>query len=327
MSTDNAVKGQVPGSASLEDWVAAGLITREQADRIAVYESSRHERLPGVASAPEGPSGPSMVVEALGYLGGVIMLVGGGILVGLYWQDIPVALRLALMAVAALALVGAGLAVPDRLGEAAGRLHAVLWALAVVATAGFFIVLSTDALNRYDEDALIVVGPATAVVAAALWWQRRTWLQQLALLAPLLLSAAAVGLQFWDSDSAPGLAVWVLGVAWTAVAWTGRIQPRTTGVAFGGVAAIFGASTTSAAQLGIALGLATAVALLVLSMRERSLPWLAVTAFGLLWTAPRAVVEWFPGRLSASVTLIATGGVLIGAAIWVARHQGARKEP
>ena len=324
--SSNEIEDQVDGSTGLRDeWVAAGLITREQADRIGDYESARHDRLSGVPSTPEVPGGaPSMVVEALGYLGGVIMLVGAGILVGLYWLDIPVALRLTLMAVTALALVGAGLAVPDRLGEAAGRLHAVLWALAVAATGGFFAVLSIDVLHRYDEDALIVIGPATALVAAALWWQRRTSLQQLALLAPLLLSAAAVGLQIGDADSAPGIAVWALGVAWTAVAWTGRLQPRITGVAFGGLVAIFGASTTSAAQLGIALGLATAVAMLVLSMLERSLPWLAVTAFGLLWTAPRAVVEWFPGRLSASLTLIVTGGLLVGAAIWVARHQGTR---
>ena len=238
-----------------------------------------------------------------------------------------VALRLALLGFTALALVGAGFAVPDRLGEAAGRLHALVWALAVAATGGFFGVFSTDVLNRYDEDALIIIGPATALVAAALWWQRRTWLQQLVLLVPLVLSAAAVALQLWDSDSAPGIAVWAFAVAWTAVAWTGRLQPRTTGVAFGGVAAIFGASTTSATQLGIALGLATAVALLVISMQERSLPWLGVTAFGLLWTAPRAVVEWFPGRLSASLTLIVTGGLLVGAAIWVARHQGNKKKP
>jgi hypothetical protein len=314
-------------SDPLDDWVGAGLIAPEQAARIRAYEVVRQDRPPHLTTvaAPPGPTGTSLVVEALGYVGGVIMLVGAGILVGLVWADIPVALRLVLGAATALALVAAGLAVPDRLGEAAGRLRSVLWVLAVAATAAFFTVLSTDVLDRYDEDALLVIFPATALVATALWWRRRTWLQQLALLVPLVLSASALGVQVADSDSAPGIAMWVLAVAWTAVAWTGRLQPRVPGLAFGGVAAVFGAMTI-ASDLGIFLGLATAVAMLALALYERSLPLLAVAAFGLLQAAPRAAFEWFPGRLSASLTLIVVGGLLVGAAVWVARHRVGKDE-
>jgi hypothetical protein len=309
-------------AAPLDDWVAAGLIARDQADRIRAYEAARHDRLPRPATvaAPAAPTGSSLVVEALGYVGGVIMLVGAGILVALVWDDIPVALRLVLGAATPLALVAAGVAVPDRLGEAAGRLRSVLWVLAVAATATFFALLSSDVLNRYDEDALLVIFPPTALVAAALWWRRRTWLQQLALLVPLVMSASAVGVQVSESESAPGISAWILAVGWTALAWTGRPQPRATGLAFGGAAAIFGAMTTGS-ELGIVLGLATAVAMVALALSERSLPLLAVAAFGLLQAAPRAAFEWFPGRLSASLTLIAVGGLLVGAAVWVARHR------
>jgi hypothetical protein len=55
---------------------------------------------------------------------------------------------------------------------------------------------------------------------------------------------------------------------------------------------------------------------------ERSLPWLGVAAIALLGTMPRAADAWFPGRLSAALTLIVTGSALVGAAVWVARHQG-----
>jgi len=315
-------------SDPLDDWVGAGLIAPDQAARIRAYEVARHKGPPRLTTvaAPPGSTGTSLVVEALGYVGGVIMLVGAGILVGLVWEDIPVALRLVLGAATALALVAAGLAVPDRLGEAAGRLRSVLWVFAVAATAAFFTVLSTDVLDRYDEDALLVIFPATALVAAALWWRRRNWLQQLALLVPLVLSASALGVQVADSDSAPGIAMWVLAVAWTAVAWTGRLQPRVPGLAFGGVAAVFGAMTI-ASDLGIFLGLATAVAMLALALYERSLPLLAVAALGLLQAAPRAAFEWFPGRLSASLTLIAVGSLLVGAAVWVARNRVGKDTP
>ncbi len=312
----------------LDEWVGAGLIAPDQADRIRAHEQARHDSSPrpAVGSAPAVTAGMSLVVEALGYLGGVIMLVGAGILVGLVWEDVPVAVRLVLGAGTALALVAAGLAVPDGLGAAAGRLRSVLWVLAVAATAAVATVWSNDVLGRYDEAALVVVFPPTALVAAALWRMRRTWPQQLALLVTLVLSAAAVGVQVAEPDWVPGISVWVLAVAWTAVAWTGRLQPRATGLAFGGVAAIFGAMTT-ASEPGIVLGLATAAAMLAMALYERSLPLLAVAAAGLLQAAPRAAFEWFPGRLSASLTLIVVGGTLVGAAVWVARHRGGKRPP
>lgn len=305
----------------LEEWVEAGLISAEQATGIRAHEEARHSRRRLTVVEPtHAPAGTSLVVEALGYLGGVIMLTGAGILVGLYWQDIATAGRLVLTGGTAVALVGAGLAVPDRYGEAAGRLRSLLWALGVAATGAFMAVLTADVLDRHDEQALIVVFPPTALVALTLWWVRRTWLQQLALIFPLGMSAAAVGLQLSDTDSAPALAMWVLAAAWTAVAWTGRLQPRASGLVLGGLAAVV-ASMTVPGQPGVLLGLATALAVLGLALAERSLPLLGVAALGLLQATPRAVVEWFPGRLSASLTLIAVGGLLVVAAVWVARHQ------
>jgi hypothetical protein len=314
----------------LDEWVGAGLIAADQADRIRAHEEARHDRRPRLAVAPVAPAtptGPSLVVEALGYLGGVIMLVGCGILVGVYWGDIPVAVRLVLLGIVAAALVGAGSAVPDRLGDAAVRLRAVLWALAVAVTGGFFTVLTGDVLDLYDEDSLVIIGPGTAVVAAALWWTRRTWLQQVALLGPLVLTAMGVGGQLGGLDSSlPGTAVWVVGAAWTGLALAGRLAPRVPGVGFGVIAAVLG-SMGMDSDAGMLLGVLTAAAMVGLALYEHSLPWLGVAALSTLWTAPRATVEWFPGRLSASLTLIGTGALLVGAAVWVARHQGVTKPP
>jgi hypothetical protein len=306
----------------LEDWVDAGLITAEQSRAIREHEAGNRSTGTAVAVAPSRETGHSLVVEALGYLGGVVMLVGAGILVGMYWADLSVLFRLLLIGATAAALVGAGFAVPDRLGDAAGRLRSVLWALGVAATAGFLGVFSTEVLDRYDEHALMVIGPCTAVVAGVLWWLRPTWLQQLALFVPVMISAVGTGLELTSTSSSWGGAVlWGVAVGWTALSWGGRLEPRVTGVAMGVLGAVLGAMTM-AADVGIALGLATAVAAAVLALWERSLPWLAVAAIALLWTMPRAADAWFPGRLSAALTLIVTGGALVGAAVWVARHQG-----
>jgi hypothetical protein len=138
-----------------------------------------------------------------------------------------------------------------------------------------------------------------------------------------MVSALGVGMELASTDSSwGGATMWAAAVGWAALSWTGRLEPRVTGVAFGVLGATLGAMTMDA-EAGIALGLATAVAAVVVALWERSLPWLAVAAIALLWTMPRAADAWFPGRLSAALTLIVTGGALVGAAIWVARHQGA----
>nr|WP_246299263.1 DUF2157 domain-containing protein [Nocardioides panaciterrulae] len=309
----------------LAEWVTAGLISPDQARAVGEHEA-RRATAPG-GPAPGGPvPGPpaegSLVVEALGYLGGIIMLVGALLLGSLFWADLPTGVRLLLIALAACALVAAGVAVPERLGDAAARLRSVLWALAVAATGAFMVVFTSDVLDRQDESSLLVVGPCTAAVAAVLWWRRPTWLQQLALLVPVVLTAIGVGFQIGGTDSSwPGGMVWIAATVWAAAAWAGWLRPRVTGVPLGGLVATFGGLSIDN-DLGIALALGTAVALVVLALYERSLPWLGVAAVAVLQSTPRAAVAWFPGRLSAALTLIVTGGLLVAAAVWVARHQG-----
>lgn len=305
----------------VEAWVDAGLITQDEALAIRQYEHPSGEpRTSSVVGA--APSGPSLVVEALGYLGGVVTLVGAMILVSVFWHDISTARRLVLVGAAALALLSAGFAVPDRLEAAALRLRAVLWAAAVVATGGFAALLSVEVLDRTEYHALVVIGPPTAALAGLLWLVRPTWLQQLAFFVPLMLTADGIGLDITSGTSwLGGALMWGLGTVFAALALARTLPPQTTGVAFGLVGAVLGAMIIDN-DLGIGLALLTAVATVTLSLWKRSLPWLGVGALSLLGTAPRAANEWFPGRMSAAVTLIVTGCLLVTSAIWVARRRG-----
>ena len=322
MTNPNGVQTVQPPALSdlLRDWVDAGLITPEQSRSIRTYEAGSRPPRPGPDVVEPTLRPRSLVVEVLGYLGGIVMMVGATILVGLQWPDLAVGSRLTIVGLTALALVAAGFAVPQRLGDAAARLRSVLWAAGVVATGGFFTVV-TDAWHRYDEDALIIIGPTSALLATFLWWLHRRSLQQVALLVPLLLSVAALALQLnGDEALAPGLAVWSTAVTWTVLAWAGRIPPRVSGVAFGAFGALFG-SMIMGNDIGIAIGLLTGVAMAALALSESSLPWLGVAAVTMLYASPRAALEWLPGRLSAALTLIVTGAVLVIAAVWVARHR------
>lgn len=302
-------------SELLTDWVNAGIITGDQAEVIRQREA-------GNLNQPTAPGpGPSLVVEALGYLGGVVMLVGATILVSVFWNDIATAIRLALIGATAVALISGGFAVPERLGEAAGRLRSVLWAAGVASSAGFFALFSFDVLNRHTYHSMVVIGSAAAVIAAPLWWLRPTWLQQLAVFVPLMIAADGLGLELTSGDSqTAGALVWGAGIGCAALALATWFEPRITGVALGVLGAVVG-SLMMDDTLGIALGLLTAAVMIALALWAHSLAWLGVSAIALLATAPRAANEWFPGRLSAALTFILTGGILISAAIWVTRRR------
>jgi hypothetical protein len=303
---------------ALEEWVKEGLISDAQSEAIRRRQTATDDHREVVAPGPT--RGPSLLVEALGYVGGLVMVIGAGILVGTYWADLSVPARLVLVGATAAALVGAGFAISERLGDAATRLRAVLWAAGVAATGGFMVVLCAEVLDLRDEDQLWLVGAVSAVVAGVLWWLHRTWLQQLALLAAVLLTTVGAALQVAPDDSGwPGAAVWVVSLAWTGLAWAGAIPPRVIGVCFGVAGAVLGAMSIPD-DLGVVLGLVTAVGAVALALWERERAWLAVGALAVLYAAPRAASTWFPGRLSAALTFLVTGGLLVGAAVWVARR-------
>lgn len=317
--TDHLPQASRPLSDLLVDWTDAGLLSEAQAAAIRAREAGRPGRpvTTQVASA-----GPSLAVEALGYLGGVVMLVGATLLVSTIWADISTAVRLLLIGGTAATLISGGFVIAvDRLGDAAGRLRSVLWAAGVASGAAFFGVLSSDVWGRHSYHSLVVIGPAAAMLAAPLWRLRTTWLQQLAVFIPLMITADGLGLERTAGDSRTGGAyVWGLAMACATASMARWFGPRTTGVAFGVLGATVGALMMDD-DLGIALGLTTAAVTIALALRARSLPWLGVATIALLATAPRAANQWFPGRLSASVTFIVTGAILVGCAVWVMRRR------
>ena len=106
----------------LQGWVGLGLITRAQADRIMAVERGEH---PAPARRPA-----SILAEALGYVGGVLILVATAVLVGRFWADLGVTGRLVVTFGAVALLIGVGAVVAT--AGPGGRLRAVLWLLAVV---------------------------------------------------------------------------------------------------------------------------------------------------------------------------------------------------
>ncbi|MBB3043775.1 DUF2157 domain-containing protein [Nocardioides soli] len=311
------VRGDDPHAVSLdvlvEGWLEAGLITADQADRMVAAVG----RVPttGHRLAP-------LAVEALAYVGGAVVLAGCGLLSASFWADLPDVARFAVVGVAALLLLLAGAAVPRRLAAAGRRVRSVLWLASTVAWAGAAAVLLDDVLASEGLDSAttaVLVAAATLTYAAGLWAALRYGLQQAATLAAAAALAAALAVRL-DLPGEPGLGVWIVGASWFGLGWLRVITPCETPIALGAAAAVVGAMTTAASDLGMALTLTTVVAVIAAAVIRRDLVLLGLGTVAALLNAPAAIGRWFAGSAAAALVLVIVGCGLVAIAIWMARR-------
>src|SRR5690349_347994 len=104
-------------TALLRRWVEGGLITAEQAGRIRAAEGledpddrTAPDPTPTPTPAPAPGRGGSLVAEALGYVGGALVLVAAVLIAGTVWDALGPAGRLGLVLAATALLLGVGAA-------------------------------------------------------------------------------------------------------------------------------------------------------------------------------------------------------------------------
>jgi hypothetical protein len=260
--------------AELDRWRSAGLLTDEQVAAILAHERARSPFPPPQLVATEPPAAERRqlpdVTEALGYLGGVLAIVGMSLLVGRYWSDIPIAGRLGLSGGLAAAMFGIGLMVPEDREPALGRMRWFLWLVSSAASAVFGGVLAWELVG--DDDLRVPLAAAAAVVLhdAFLWWHRERPLQQVAFLVAAAV-ALGTGIAFVASGGAGGLAVWAFGGAGVVVGLRHLTPlPRLT-LFVGAATAVVGAMVVGSSWVGVALilGVSTAATLSGLAMIRR----------------------------------------------------------
>ena len=324
MASPTAVPAQRTIPDAVSTWVAEGFITQDQADRIRAWEGG---------PVPFGPPGRAtvmpLVIEALGYLGGAIVVVATMLIAGEYWGSLSSTTRVSLLGAAAVVLLVGGAAVPSRLEGLGARMRSVTWLVSTAAVAGCLGVWGSQVLDWHDQDLALLVTGGTAAYALALFLFRPAMLQQLAMMVMLGGTAASLLAKYVDTDSWPGVGLWVVGAGWLLLAQFGVLSPSTLGRAAGAGMALIGSmmTTSDRADAAIVFSLATVAVVVVLAVAFSDLVLLAVGSLGAVQAIIGAVNEWFPNSMSAAVVLLLVGGGLVGTAIWIARRRPRHDAP
>ena len=305
-------------SAAVATWVDEGIISPEQGRLILTRSSAAPARHPG---------GPSLVAEALGYVGGVTVIVGCLLIGARYWSEIPLAARLAILGTVAAGLVVAGAAVPSRLGAVARRLHAVLWTASLAALAATLVVVAVDAVDLTGPRVSLLAAVGTAALGLELHRRSRSFLLQVATGVAVLAAAGSTAAALVEPDTSPGVAVWAVGASWALLGWGEVLIPRRLVMMVGGVAMVVGAMMTMQHDAGAAYALVTAALLVGVSLVTRDPLLLAVGALGAFQVLPVAVSRWFPDSVVAPLALVLLGLVLVVLAVLVLRRRPSRSRP
>jgi hypothetical protein len=277
----------------------------------------------------------SLLTEAVGYVGTILVLAGAGAAVGQHWEDIGSAGRLAILGTATLIFLGVGWLVRSSAEPAYRRLTSVTWAVSTAAFAGTVAVVN-EVYDTSDKTTFLTVATATTVYAAVLWLVHQRAIQQAVLLVGILVSTAAVVVRMVDEPDPWMIAVplWAIGLAWAAAGWLRRLAPWFVAVPLGvfvGLIAPSAVGEPSALRFG--LGIGTGVTVMALSVWARFTPGLAMASVALLGYVVGAVSFYFGDTLGVPASLTIAGLLILALAAvsmrwhWFSRKQLPAAEP
>lgn len=315
-------------------WREAGLITAEQAEAIAEQERRWADQTGAVApdvspTTDVRPGRLPLVVEALGYIGGVLSMVGAVLLVSRYWTDMALEVRLGLGVAVSLVLMVAGLLVHET-DPALVRLRWSLWLLSSIAAGATTALVAIDGFDAEDP---VVVALAVSIVVGlqngVLWADRVRPVQQALFLAAVPVIVGTSAQQVFGTTVA-GLLVAGTGVVVLVVGLVGRtvLPALTDGI--GASAIVIGVALTIEQYTGAGLLALVAIAtvLLGLALSPKAVAHeserVVLTVVGIATTVQvlPQTLAWFSREAG-----IVTGAVLAGVgvvAMLVARRRMVR---
>ena len=317
-----------PPRPGLDRWVAAGLLTEDQADAIAAFEAGHPSAPARTATPPSAEAAPvptpahprwrstrvPVVAEALGYLGAALAGAGLVLIVSSFWSDLTAAGRLGLTGTAAVLLGLAGLAVHEGADPALTRLRAVLWLASTMAAATFAGILADAAGATEAAVVAAVTATTTAVVSGVYWWWKERPVQELVALAAVPVAVGSLVVYLWTPLTA-GMAVWTVGAALFAVGLRLRTPLPWITESVGGVALLVGSGMIASEIEGSGmLVLVVTGALLVAVAVVRGLAPTGTSQFIAGLIGALAVVQSAPPTVAWFAN---EAGVLTGLTVWL----------
>lgn len=326
----------------IDHWVAAGLISAAQADEIRAAEHLpvRRKAAPdiiSVAAEPQLvlpqedgadlPERASLVAEALGYLGGMLVLVASVWITSQVWSSMSSIARLILVGVVTAMLLVAGEAVPAERGAVGERFRSALWLLATASFVGFVALFLTDILEWEGNGVAVATSATGAGFAALMWLANRTGLQEAAFFVALAVAVATLANLAATGDRPatgrvilPGVAVLCVGMIWLLLDWGRRVGHHPLGQIGGAALMGFGAMLVMGRGWAGVLGLVVVGLLVAAAVWMRSLAVLVIAAVTALQVFPRLLAEYFGGALAGALALVVVGLVMVGLAVRLARR-------
>lgn len=306
------VHGHLDLHRYLERWVEEELISRSEADAILRFE----------ASGRSEPHRISLATEAIGYVGAALLLAAGAVLLSRFWDDMDTLAHVAILGACTAALIGLGWAFRSSAEPAVGRLAGVLWVAGTGTAAGLAAVITLDVANADERVPAFVAGLTASIVAIPLYTARRKALQHAALFAGAWVATTAT----FGGNLARGLAMWTFAAAWAAIATTTLLPPERAGYALGSAGMLVGAMVvTDASNVGLWLGLVTAVALLAASVLLHERVLLGFGVAGLFVFLLRTIGEYLGGGPGMAVGLAAAGFAVLLGALLLSRRTARRQ--
>jgi hypothetical protein len=295
----------------LQRWRNAGLIDEATAEAIRVFES---------AKPPEAPSDRPSFVEAILYLGLIVVAVGVVTLLGQHWEDLQSSTRLLVIAVPAALALGLGFALRATGDEAFVRGGHITWFLAVGLVFGAFLVGFHEwGASDDDRNGLLAGGFVALALALTLWAVSGSVPQLVALGGAIVVFGQSLGA--WPDDystAVAGTAALAGGAIAIGLTELRIFVPRAAAAALFALVAAAGAyesgidGTLAWAET---LSFVVAVALIAAGVIRASFGYLVVGVGLAFLSLVTLMFEHFESDLGAPVALIISGALLVAAVL------------
>ncbi|MDA8384680.1 MAG: DUF2157 domain-containing protein, partial [Actinomycetota bacterium] len=173
-------------------WTGAGLITPSESEAIVAFEESRGSEAEPVRAVAGRPRKIPAAAEAMGYLGGALVVIGMTLTATRFWAEFSISARLMLTGVVAIVLMVAGALIHEAADPALARFRWFIWLASSAVVGVFFGVLGMQQIDLSLKGTILLTAAAIALQSGLLWWWKQRPVQQMVTLGAILVAVTAL---------------------------------------------------------------------------------------------------------------------------------------